>query len=62
LDWGCPHPGLWHVIFDSDSPHYGGEGASGGTEFTACNGNQSGQANSISFSVNCFSVRILALR
>lgn len=61
-EWRCPHPGLWHVIFDSDSPHYGGEGASGGTEFTAYNGNQSGQTHSISFSVNCFSVRILALR
>ena len=19
LEWGCPHPGLWHVVFDSDS-------------------------------------------
>ena len=25
-DWGCPHPGDWEVILDTDSPDYSGKG------------------------------------
>ena len=25
-DWGCPHKGDWHVILDTDSPFYSGQG------------------------------------
>ena len=59
--WGCPHVGNWQVILDSDSPDYGGDGAAGGTQFTANEEPLDEQSHNLSFSVNRWSVRILAL-
>ena len=59
-DWGCPHEGSWKVILDSDSPDYQGEGAAGGTDFKTFHEQRNGQPHGLSFSVNRWSVRILA--
>ena len=60
-DWGCPHPGDWEVILDTDSPDYSGQGSAGGTRFTAMEGQCSDLPYSLSFSVSRWSVRILSL-
>ena len=28
-DWGCPHPGNWRVLLDTDAQDYGGDGGQG---------------------------------
>ena len=61
-DWGCPHPGHWGVILDTDAPVYGGEGAAGATGFEAYSAVCNSQPFGLSFSVNRWSVRILTLR
>ncbi len=58
-DWGCPHPGSWKVLLDTDSPHYGGEGSAGGTVFSSLANPYDGHPQSLSFSVGRWSVRIL---
>ena len=60
-DWGCPHSGEWRVIFDSDSPQYGGEGAAGATDFYTQPHHKDSFENALSFSVSRWSVRILIL-
>jgi 1,4-alpha-glucan branching enzyme len=60
-DWGCPHPGKWEVILDTDSPSYSGHGAAGSTQFESFAEPRNNQANGLSFSVNRWSVRILSL-
>jgi 1,4-alpha-glucan branching enzyme len=59
--WGCPHPGEWRVLFDSDSPDYGGGGAAGATEFYSQPHECNSFPQSLSFSVGRWSVRILGL-
>ena len=61
-DWGCPHSGEWRVIFDSDSPQYGGEGAAGATDFYTQPHHKDSFDNALSFSVSRWSVRILILK
>ena len=58
-NWGCPHSGTWEVLLDSDSPAYAGQGAGGGTTFTAMGQECNHQPYSLSFSVNRWSVRVL---
>jgi 1,4-alpha-glucan branching enzyme len=58
-DWGCPHEGEWEVILDSDAPHYGGAGSSGGTKFVSFSGSKDNQACGLTFAVGRWSVRIL---
>jgi 1,4-alpha-glucan branching enzyme len=60
-DWGCPHKGDWHVILDTDSPFYCGEGAAGGTLFKATSNPEGNQPYGLSFAVNRWSVRILSM-
>lgn len=60
-DWGCPHPGEWQVILDTDSPSYSGQGAAGSTTFSTGEHPLHDQPCRLSFSVNRWSVRILAL-
>jgi len=60
-DWGCPHPGKWEVVLDTDSPSYSGHGAAGSTRFESFAEPRNNQANGLSFSVNRWSVRILSL-
>jgi 1,4-alpha-glucan branching enzyme len=60
-DWGCPHSGEWNVILDTDSPDYGGAGASGSSNFQSFPESRNGQPNGLSFSVARWSVRILRL-
>ena len=60
-NWGCPHPGKWRVLFDSDSPDYGGDGAAGATEFYSQPHECNSFPQSLSFSVGRWSVRILGL-
>ncbi len=60
-DWGCPHPGNWQVILDTDSPDYGGNGDSGASNFVSFNESRNGQPFGLSFSVSRWSVRILGL-
>ena len=60
-DWGCPHEGGWRVILDTDSFDYGGEGASGASEFHSFPEPRNGHSNGLSFSVARWSVRILKL-
>jgi len=60
--WGCPHPGEWKVLFDSDSPDYGGGGAAGATEFDSQPHECNSFPQSLSFSVGRWSVRILGLQ
>lgn len=60
-DWGCPHPGSWRVILDTDSPDYSGDGASGGTEFCSFDESRDDFPFGLSFSVNRWSVRILSM-
>ena len=60
-DWGCPHPGEWEVILDTDSPDYSGKGSAGGTRFTAIEHHCNDLPYSLSFSVSRWSVRILSL-
>ena len=59
-DWGCPHPGSWRVILDTDSPDYGGTGASGGTDFHTFEDPRDHFPFGLSFSVNRWSIRILS--
>ena len=59
-DWGCPHPGSWRVILDTDSPDYGGTGASGGTDFHTFEDPRDNFPFGLSFSVNRWSIRILS--
>ncbi len=58
-DWGCPHPGKWRVLLDSDSPDYGGGGAAGNTRFVAFDHPCDDLPQALSFSVGRWSVRIL---
>jgi 1,4-alpha-glucan branching enzyme len=60
-DWGCPHEGEWRVILDTDSSDYGGEGASGASEFHSFPEPHNDHSNGLSFSVARWSVRILKL-
>ena len=59
-DWGCPHDGLWEVIFDSDSTDYFGSGDSGASEIFAQNKHIHDYHYGLRFSVNRFSLRILS--
>jgi 1,4-alpha-glucan branching enzyme len=59
-NWGCPHAGTWEVLLDSDSPAYQGQGAGGGTTFNTMDQSCNDQPYSLSFSVNRWSVRVLA--
>ena len=58
-DWGSPHQGKWEVMFDSDSPDYGGWGGAGSNNFTTHDQGCDNQACSLSFAVGRWSVRIL---
>lgn len=58
-DWGCPHAGNWRVLMDTDSPDYGGGGAAVGNEFSTISTPCNGLAQTLSFSVGQWSVRIL---
>ena len=58
-DWGCPHPGKWSVVLDTDARIYGGDGASGASKFQTFNQSLDNQLQKLSFSVNKWSVRIL---
>ncbi len=58
-DWGCPHPGKWRVVLDTDARIYGGDGASGDSGFQTFNQSLDNQLQKLSFSVNKWSVRIL---
>ena len=58
-DWGCPHQGKWEVVFDSDSPDYGGWGGAGSNNFTTRDQGCDNQVCSLSFAVGRWSVRIL---
>ena len=58
-DWGCPHPGKWRVVLDTDAGIYGGDGASGDSGFQTFNQSLDNQLQKLSFSVNKWSVRIL---
>ena len=58
-DWGCPHPGKWRVLLDTDSPDYGGGGAAGNTRFVASDHPCDDLPHALSFSVGRWSVRIL---
>ena len=58
-DWGCPHPGKWSVVLDTDARIYGGDGASGDSGFQTFNQSLDNQLQKLSFSVNKWSVRIL---
>jgi len=58
-DWGCPHPGNWQVILDTDSPDYGGQGDAGASFFESFKEGRNGQPCGLSFSVSRWSVRIL---
>jgi len=60
-DWGCPHPGSWEVILDTDASCYAGQGLSGGVNFDSFNEARNQQPYGLSFSVNRWSVRILRL-
>ena len=60
LSWGCPHSGNWQVIFDTDSPHYYGEGVAGGTDFMASNKHVGELPMELSFAVNRYSLRVLS--
>lgn len=60
-DWGCPHPGTWEVILDTDSPDYAGQGSAGASRFVAFNHSRDGMPYGLSFSVSRWSVRILCL-
>ena len=59
-EWGCPHSGKWRVVLDTDAQIYGGDGASGVSEFEAFNQSLDNQLQKLSFSVNKWSVRILS--
>ena len=59
-DWGCPHSGKWRIVLDTDAPIYGGDGASGASEFETFNPSLANQLQKLSFSVNKWSVRILS--
>ena len=61
-EWGCPHEGQWEVILDTDSIEYGGEGASGATEFLSFREQLNDVPYGIAFSINRWSVRILSLK
>ncbi len=61
-DWGCPHSGDWGVVLDTDSANYGGAGESGPTECKSFEESRNGQPYGLRFSVNRWSVRILARR
>ena len=58
-EWGCPFPGDWKVLLDSDSPDYGGEGASGDTRFVAMDHACHDLPYALSVPVGRWSVRIL---
>jgi len=58
-DWGSPHQGKWEVVFDSDSPDYGGWGGAGSNSFNTLGQGCDNQAYSLSFAVGRWSVRIL---
>jgi 1,4-alpha-glucan branching enzyme len=58
-DWGCPHPGNWRVLLDTDSSDYGGGGSANGNEFSSNPNPCNGLAQTLSFSVGRWSVRIL---
>ena len=60
-NWGCPHPGGWKVLLDSDSPDYGGTGCAGATEFSSQPHESNFFPQSLSFSVGRWSIRILGL-
>ena len=58
-DWGCPHPGNWEVIIDTDSPDYSGKGSAGSTRFSTIEEPRNDLSSGLSFSVSRWSVRIL---
>ena len=58
--WACPHLGKWHVILDTDSPHYQGDGAVGEVEFFSVEKGEGTLPMELTFSVNRFSVRVLS--
>ena len=60
-DWGCPHPGKWRVILDSDAPIYGGWGGAGADSFDTFESQRDGQSFGLAFSVGRWSVRVLQL-
>lgn len=61
-NWGCPHPGSWQVIFDSDSSEYGGHGSAGASDFYTQDLPSDSFQHSLSFSVGRWSVRILVIQ
>lgn len=61
-DWGCPHPGEWEVVLDTDSSHYCGSGSAGGTTFFSFDEPRNDQPCGLAFAVGRWSVRMLALR
>jgi len=59
-DWGSPHSGEWKVVLDTDSPNYEGHGEAGANQFSTYDEPRNNQPYGLSFSVNRWSVRILA--
>ena len=58
-DWGCPHPGNWRVLLDTDAQDYGGDGSAGHTRFVAHDDPCDDLPHALSFPVGRWSVRIL---
>jgi 1,4-alpha-glucan branching enzyme len=58
-DWGCPYPGDWKVLLDTDSPNYGGGGTAGETRFAAAAHACDDLPHTLFFPVGRWSVRIL---
>tara|TARA_B100001057_G_scaffold88582_1_gene84708 strand:+ start:2682 stop:4964 length:2283 start_codon:yes stop_codon:yes gene_type:complete len=58
-EWGCPYPGDWKVLLDTDSPDYGGDGTAGDTRFGTMTQPCEDLPHALSFSVGRWSVRIL---
>ena len=58
-EWGCPHPGGWKVLLDTDSPDYGGDGTAGDTRFGTTEHPCDDLPHALSFPVGRWSVRIL---
>jgi 1,4-alpha-glucan branching enzyme len=60
-DWGCPHPGHWRVLLDTDSQDYGGGGTAGATDFESFSNQRDNQPQGLAFAVARWSVRVLSL-
>ena len=58
-DWGCPYPGDWKVLLDTDSSDYGGDGTAGDILFGAIDHPCDDLPHTLSFPVGKWSVRIL---